>query len=123
MKYKKLFNNESIEEDTFDPDYNVSQADVYQMVSYAVASGISDIALIYPALPLQKQNIDFPIFEIEDSFTNGTIIRVHIFIVDIIHEDELQMKISDKLEKIFYFTNQRLILQLQNAIKRIHTIS
>ena len=118
-KYKKLISKDGEEDDSFDTDYNVSQTDIYQMVSYAVASGISDIALIYPALPFEKQTKELSIYEIEDSFTNGTIIRVHLFIVDIIHQDILELNINDKLEKLFDSSNQRLINQLNEAVNKI----
>ena len=118
-KYKKLISKDGEEDDSFDTDYNVSQTDIYQMVSYAVASGISDIALIYPVLPFEKQTKELSIYEIEDSFTNGTIIRVHLFIVDIIHKDILDLNINDKLENIFDSSNQRLINQLNEAVSKI----
>ena len=118
-KYKKLISKEGDEDDSFDSDYNVSQTDIYQMVSYAIASGISDIALIYPVLPFEKQTKELSIYEIEDSFTNGTVIRVHLFIVDIIHKDVLELNINEKLENIFEMSNQILIRQLYQAINRI----
>ena len=121
-KYKKLISKDVEEDDSFDTDYNVSQTDIYQMVSYAVASGISDIALIYPVLPFEKQTKELSIYEIEDSFTNGTIIRVHLFIVDIIHEDVLELNINEKLENIFESSNQRLINQLNQAVNKITSI-
>lgn len=118
-KYKKLISKDGEDDDSFDTDYNVSQTDIYQMVSYAVASGISDIALIYPVLPFEKQTKELSIYEIEDSFTNGTIIRVHLFIVDIIHNDVLELNINEKLENIFESSNQRLINQLNEAVNKI----
>jgi 5-methylcytosine-specific restriction enzyme subunit McrC len=121
-KYKKLISKDGEEDDSFDADYNVSQTDIYQMVSYAVASGISDIALIYPVLPFEKQTKELSIYEIEDSFTNGTIIRVHLFIVDIIHENVLELNINEKLENIFESSNQRLINQLNQAVNKINSI-
>lgn len=39
-KYKKIYNNKLQEEEDLDPVYNISQTDIYQMVSYAVGSGI-----------------------------------------------------------------------------------
>ena len=62
------------------------------------------------------------IYEIEDNFTNGTIIRVHLFIVDIIHEDVLELNINEKIENIFESSNQKLINQLNQAVKKINSI-
>jgi 5-methylcytosine-specific restriction enzyme subunit McrC len=118
-KYKKIYNTKLQEEEDIDPVYNISQADIYQMVSYAVGSGISDIGLIYPALPFEPQNNELPVYEIEDEFTNGTIIRIHPFKVSIVHQDDLRLEVSGKLENIFEKTQSRLNQELNNAIEKI----
>jgi 5-methylcytosine-specific restriction enzyme subunit McrC len=117
-KYKRLFNlNEENEE--WNEEYNISQADIYQMVSYAIGSGISNIGLIYPQLPFDNQNTPLPIYEIEDEFTNGTVIRIHPFKVDIVHSRKLEFDLSDKLENIFESTTKTLIHQLNDVVKAI----
>lgn len=120
-KYKKIYNTTTQEEEEdIDPVYNISQADIYQMVSYAVGSGISDIGLIYPALQEDLMSSELPVYEIDDEFTVNTIIRIHPFKVDIVHEDGLQMDVNGKLENLFEKTNIKLVHQLNNAIKRIN---
>jgi hypothetical protein len=47
------------------------------------------------------------------------VILRHLFIVDIIHEDILELNINEKLENIFETSNQILINQLYQAINRI----
>lgn len=119
-KYKKIFNTKIQEEEDVDPVYNISQSDIYQMVSYAVGSGISDIGLIYPALPFEAQNNEqLPVYEIEDEFTKGTLIRIHPFKVNIVHGDELELDVTGKLETIFEKTNERLIKDLNYAVNKI----
>jgi 5-methylcytosine-specific restriction enzyme subunit McrC len=115
-KYKKIFNTKIQEEEDIDPVYNISQSDIYQMVSYAVGSGISNIGLIYPALPFESQKNELPVYEIKDEFTNDTVIRIHPFKVDIVHCDKLELDISNKLEKIFESTKLNLINQLNSSI-------
>jgi 5-methylcytosine-specific restriction enzyme subunit McrC len=78
-KYKKIYNTKIQEQEDIDPIYNISQADIYQMVAYAVASGISDIGLIYPALPFEPINKELPVYEIKDEFTSDKVIRIHPF--------------------------------------------
>jgi 5-methylcytosine-specific restriction enzyme subunit McrC len=118
-KYKKIYNNKLQEEEGLDPDYNISQADIYQMVSYAVGSGISDIGLIYPALPFEPQINEMPVYEIEDEFSKGIVIRIHPFKVDIVHIDGLDMDVNGKLENLFNLSSQNLVMQLNNAVKKI----
>lgn len=120
-KYKKIYNLNIQDEEDINPDYNISQSDIYQMVSYAVGSGISDIGLIYPAIPGELASLELPVYEIDDKFTdNQTIIKIHLFKVDIVHEDGLAMEVNGKLENLFEKTNEKLIHQLNNAVKKIN---
>jgi 5-methylcytosine-specific restriction enzyme subunit McrC len=121
-KYKKIYNTIIQEQEDIDPVYNISQADIYQMVSYAVGSGISNIGLIYPALPYEPQKNELPVYEIEDEFTNDTIIRIHPFKVDIVHAKGLELEVSGKLENLFELTSQKLVKQLNDSIKVIKLI-
>lgn len=123
-KYKKIYNTklQEEEEEDIDPVYNISQADIYQMVSYAVGSGISDIGLIYPALPFEPQKNELPVYEIQDEFTNDTVIRIHPFKMDIVHSDGLELEVSGKLENLFESANQKLVKQLNDSVKAIKNI-
>jgi 5-methylcytosine-specific restriction enzyme subunit McrC len=118
-KYKKIYNTKIQEEEDLDPVYNISQSDIYQMVSYAVGSGISDIGLIYPALPFEPQKDKLPVYEIQDDFTNDTVIRIHPFKVDIVHSEGLELEVSGKLENIFELASQKLVGQLNNSVRKI----
>jgi 5-methylcytosine-specific restriction enzyme subunit McrC len=120
-KYKKIYNTNIQDEEDIDPVYNISQSDIYQMVSYAVGSGISDIGLIYPAIPGELASSELPIYEIDDEFTDNTIIKIHPYKVNIVHEDGLAMEVNGKLENLFEKTNEKLILQLNNIVKNIKT--
>jgi 5-methylcytosine-specific restriction enzyme subunit McrC len=117
-KYKKIFNLKE-ESEEWDEKYNISQTDIYQMVSYAVGSGISDIGLIYPELPFSPKNSELPVYEIEDDFTENTTIRIHPFKVNIVHDKILNFKIDEKLENIFKETNTNLIAELNEIITKI----
>jgi 5-methylcytosine-specific restriction enzyme subunit McrC len=121
-KYKKIYNTKIQEEEDLDPVYNISQADIYQMVSYAVGSGISDIGLIYPALPFEPQKNELPVYEIQDEFTNDTVIRIHPFKVDIVHADVLELEVSGKLENIFESASHKLVMQLNASVKTMKSI-
>lgn len=116
-KYKKIYNIISDGEET-DPVYKISQADIYQMVSYSVGSGISDIGLIYPAVPGETVN-DLPVYEIDDEFIPGTSIRIFPFKVDITHEDGLKMQPNGKLEEIFQDAREKLVKQLLDSVLKI----
>ncbi len=118
-KYKKIYNTNNQEEEEIDPVYNISQSDIYQMVSYAVGSGISDIGLIYPAIPGELVSSELPVYEIDDEFTDNTIIKIYPFKVDIVHEDGLKMEVNGKLENLFAKSNEKLVQQLNNVVKKI----
>ena len=118
-KYKKIYNTKIQYEENIDPVYNISQSDIYQMVSYAVGSGISEIGLIYPELPFESKKNEMPIYEIEDKFSSNTVIRIHPLKVDIVHSDTINMQLEGKLENLFYETNQRLIKQLNDCVIKI----
>jgi 5-methylcytosine-specific restriction endonuclease McrBC regulatory subunit McrC len=118
-KYKKIFNKRIQEDDEIDPIYNISQSDIYQMVSYAVGSGISDVGLIYPELPFESKKIEMPIYEIVDEFKSDTVIRIFPSKVDIVHLDGLELQLEGKLEDIFAETNRNLIKQLNNCVTTI----
>jgi 5-methylcytosine-specific restriction enzyme subunit McrC len=118
-KYKKIYNTKIQEEEDMDPVYNISQSDIYQMVSYAVGSGISDIGLIYPALPFEPQINELPVYEIQDEFTNDTVIRIHSFKVDIVHADILEIEVTGKLENIFESAGRKLVMQLNDSVETI----
>ena len=121
-KYKKIYNTNIQDEEDIDPVYNISQSDIYQMVSYAIGSGISDIGLIYPSILGELSSSELPIYEIDDAFTDNTIIKIYPFKVDIIHEDGLAMGVDVKLENLFEKANQKLIYQLNNLVKTIKNV-
>jgi 5-methylcytosine-specific restriction enzyme subunit McrC len=118
-KYKKIYNTKIQEEEDIDPVYNISQADIYQMVSYAIGSGIIDIGLIYPSTIVDVSIIELPIYEIEDELSENKIIRIHPIKVDIIHEEGLEIEVDSKLENIFCKANDKLITQLNNSVLKI----
>ena len=118
-KYKRIYDTKSREEEDIDPYYNISQADIYQMVSYAVGSGISNIGLIFPQQLNVESHANIPTYEIDDAFTEGLVIRIHPFKVDIIHSNSLELDMNGKLENIFELTKLRLIQQLHDAIRTI----
>jgi 5-methylcytosine-specific restriction enzyme subunit McrC len=118
-KYKKIYNTKIQEEEDIDPVYNISQADIYQMVSYAVGRGISEIGLIYPAVQTEQDISELPAYEVYDEFTSNTVIKIHPFKVDIVHQDGLELEIDGKLENVFKLANEKLIIQLNKIVKTI----
>ena len=118
-KYKKIYNTKIQEVEDVDPVYNISQSDIYQMVSYAVGRGISEIGLIFPAVLTEQHISELPVYEVYDEFTSDTVIKIHPFKVDIVHEDGLELKIDGKLENVFKVANEKLIMQLNNIVKAI----
>lgn len=120
-KYKKIF---KLKDDTeeWEDDYKISQADIYQMVSYALGSGVSDIGLIYPELPFNPSVYDLPVYEIVDEFSTERVIRIHLFKVSIVHSAALELEVSGKLESLFESASKELAVQLNNAVKTMKNI-
>ena len=94
-KYKKI--SPDIDDNVDESDNNsslmVTQADIYQMVSYAIGSNISEIGLIYPHY-IQDCQPEKLHFEIDDELAGGRTIRIYPCKVDIIHKDGLGLVID-----------------------------
>jgi 5-methylcytosine-specific restriction enzyme subunit McrC len=118
-KYKKIFSSRNMNDDMVDPVYKIARSDIYQMVAYAIGSGISDIGLIYPTLPFETEVRNLPIYEIFDEFTESTIIRIYPIKVTITHENVFAIDLSLSLEKNFNNAYNNLIKELSNAVRLI----
>ena len=120
-KYKKIYpTDKALEQDgEIDRKYNISRSDIYQMVSYAVGSGVDRIALIYPSLINDKELEELPVYEIMDEFNKDTLIKIYPFKVNIIHEEKLSISSKGRLEQIFEFSMNRLRSQLSAAVDQI----
>jgi 5-methylcytosine-specific restriction endonuclease McrBC regulatory subunit McrC len=118
-KYKKIFSINNINDDMVDRVYNISRSDIYQMVAYAIGSGISDIGLIYPTLPFETEVRNLPIYEIFDEFTDSTTIRIYPIKVTITHENVFEIDMSLSVEKNFNNAYNKLIQELSNAVRLI----
>jgi 5-methylcytosine-specific restriction enzyme subunit McrC len=120
-KYKKIYPTEKVleQDGEIDRKYNISRSDIYQMVSYAVGSGVDRIALIYPSLINDKELEELPVYEIMDEFSKDTLIKIYPFKVNIMHEEKLSISSKGRLEKIFENSSENLRLQLDKAVERM----
>lgn len=118
-KYKKIYNIKDNGDEEFDKVYKISQSDIYQMVSYAVGSGIPDIGLLYPKSIDDDDVGELPVYEIDDALASGRIIRINPFKLNIIHEDGINMKIEGKLGDMFKETENKLVKDINKAISAI----
>lgn len=112
-KYKIIYNPDN---DTKDPDYKhgVSQADLYQLVSYAIRRKTTDLYLLYPETLLKKHSdiIEKSIkFVINDEFAKKEI-AVCIARVPIIHHDFPNINNNLSLQKNFEITEGLLSSRL-----------
>lgn len=119
-KYKKI--SSDIDDNTDESDYNsslmISQTDIYQMVSYAIGSNISEIGLIFPQY-IQYSQPEKLHFEIDDELAGGITIRIYPCKVDIIHKDGLGLMIDSSLKNIFKSTEEQLANQLLELIRKM----
>jgi 5-methylcytosine-specific restriction enzyme subunit McrC len=108
-KYKIIYNPDS---DSNNPDYKhgVSQADLYQLVSYAIRRKATDLYLLYPETLLERHDngIDKSVkFVITDEFADKEI-DVNIAKIQIIHHDFPSIDSSKSLQNNFEETDARL---------------
>jgi 5-methylcytosine-specific restriction enzyme subunit McrC len=100
----------------FEQRYKVSQADVYQMASYAIRSKVYNIGLLFPISVEDDLLSDFDFhYEIDDEFVinpEQKTIKIKPYKVNIIHEDVLNINLNDSLENIFKNTKNNIINRL-----------
>jgi 5-methylcytosine-specific restriction enzyme subunit McrC len=118
-KYK-LINYVDKEEEEFGQRYKVSQADIYQMASYAIRSKAYNIGLIYPISIEDNLSSDFDFhYEVDDEFIidpENKTIKIKPFKVNIIHEDELYLNLQGNLKSIFSNSQKNIINRLDDII-------
>lgn len=87
-KYKEIsrFENNSDLRQTINAE--VSQNDFYQMISYAVKRGISDVYLLYPLYRLEENEPDFPITS--STLASGETVRVHLVRLPFVFEEDIE---------------------------------
>jgi len=117
-KYKIIYDFTNFEFEDVSPFYSVSQADIYQMISYAIGSGITDLALIFPNHLEESKPFPKNFYKIRDELSQKDI-RIHPFFVDIISDNGLRLNIDGRLGTIFKSANEELLNQLHNAIDKI----
>jgi 5-methylcytosine-specific restriction enzyme subunit McrC len=107
-KYKTL--NES------EKDKGIKQTDMYQMVGYAISSGIKSIKLIYPSKIFGTSAI-ISNYTINDLFTLDTHILVNALQIKIISTEPFSIKLEhETLENIFKKLKNEIILDLKHLI-------
>lgn len=87
-KWKWLTNNEA-------KNYNISQADMYQMFAYSKQYGAHDIWLLYPWNE-EAANIQGKVFSSKDAYGNET--RVHVFMIKVDRIEENLLELKSQLE-------------------------
>lgn len=97
-KYKRLKRK--------DKKNGVSQSDMYQMVSYAIRRGCTDVKLIYPT-DLGSSNNEKIIYKVKDELAENQIIEIEIYEIPIIQNNfELQSNLN--LEQQFEILKNEL---------------
>lgn len=87
-KYKEISRFEGNKDLRQSINSEISQSDFYQMISYAVKRGVSDVYLLYPLYRLEKNEPEFPIAETITA--SGNIIRVHLVRIPFVFEDDIE---------------------------------
>lgn len=74
----------------------INQGDLYQMISYAVRRGVSDIYLLYPLYRYEDNEPYYPVASINQS--NGTKIQIHLIRLPFVFEEDIE-KTKESLKK------------------------
>ncbi|NLZ35155.1 MAG: hypothetical protein GX889_09695 [Clostridiales bacterium] len=104
-KYKILNSNRS-------KNYGISQLDMYQMCSYALAGGYNKLALVYPKNNNNKENIKF---EVNSKFQIAPI-EIEIVKVSFLLDYE-EYKMNNNLNDLFKANDNKIILELKEYFK------
>jgi 5-methylcytosine-specific restriction enzyme subunit McrC len=103
-----------------EPDsvYGISRADMYQMISYAVGTGVTRIGVIYPAGAFGSP----PAFPdpclVDDNIAGGGTIRIQPCSIGVTHPgfSELDLRPGLRLEVTFRDLEQRIARQLSELV-------
>ncbi len=104
-KYKELSRFESVENEAELRQMinkEISQNDVYQMISYAVKRGVSDVYLLYPLYRFEDCEPYFPISIVNQA--SGETIKVHMVRLPFVFEDDIESvkaNLAMTIDKIF----------------------
>lgn len=111
-KYKLLSNNAQ--------DNNaINQSDIYQMIGYAISSGVTDIALVYPQRIKNELKINHH-FKVDDLLAVNKNIKIQPWLVDIIAEEGLNLQFKgSSLEEFFSDLERRITSELKQLVEKL----
>jgi 5-methylcytosine-specific restriction endonuclease McrBC regulatory subunit McrC len=101
-KYKEISRFEDNQDLRQSINSEISQNDFYQMISYAVKRGISDVYLLYPLYRLEENEPDFPIAL--SNLASGNSIHVHLVRLPFVFEEDIEktkQMLAAAINKIF----------------------
>ena len=110
-KYKIVYSDDS------DPKKGISQADLYQMLAYAVRFEVNKIILFYPNTIEQHQENSTE-FTIRDALANGQKIVIKAFQLPVINRNLLEKELATKtdLNELFESTKEELKEKLEKIL-------
>jgi 5-methylcytosine-specific restriction enzyme subunit McrC len=108
-KYKVIYSDE------YDAKRGVSQADLYQMVSYAIRFDIGEVMLFYPDTIKKYQNGHF-IITVKDKFAKEKEIVIKAFQLPVIARElfEISNSFGINLQELFEDTRLKLVTELSS---------
>lgn len=101
-KYKEISRFEDNTDLRQSINSEISQNDFYQMISYAVKRGISDVYLLYPLYRLEENEPEFLVAE--SNSASGKSIRVHLVRLPFVFEEDIEKTkemLTAAINKIF----------------------
>lgn len=101
-KYKIISRFETSEDIKESLRKEISQTDLYQMISYAVRRGVSDVYLLYPLFRYEENEPVFPVATVNQS--SGAQIRIHLIRLPFVFEDDIEttkIKLTHCINKLF----------------------
>jgi 5-methylcytosine-specific restriction enzyme subunit McrC len=115
-KYKRTTN--SVITGASEPDtvYGISRADMYQMISYAVGTGVTRIGLAYPADAYAPPPPRPPACLVDDRISGGRTVRIQPFHVNITQPDFGNLDPGFSLETAFEPLEKRIADRLSELV-------
>ena len=113
-KYKIIYSDEA------NPKNGVSQADLYQMIAYAVRFNIDEIILFFPNTIMHQKDVQSE-FIIQDMLANDREIVIKVFQLPILNNDLIFKPLDPRtdLRSMFELTRNNLRERIENIFRPI----
>jgi len=118
-KYKRTTNAQNTGLSEPDMVYGISRPDMYQMISYAVGTGVTRIGLVYPADAFGPPSPVVPYCLVDNRISGGGTVKIQPFHVNITHPLHWNHEPHVRLGTAFGALEESISLQLSELVSKL----